>query len=80
MPDLQNFSITPLANASVNMPRFRIECQVTDSQTGVMLVDLTGVNAITFPSDLPTIFPTAAERREFVQDLAHILIRKKAGL
>ena len=80
MPDLQNFSITQLSATNVNMPRFRIECQVTDSQTGAVLVDLTGASAIVFPHDLPTLFPTAAERRDFVQDLAHILVKKKVGL
>ena len=80
MPDLQSFSITPLANASVNVPRFRIECQITDSQTGAVLQDLTGANAINFPTDLPTLFPTTAERREFIDQLAHYLVRKKANL
>lgn len=80
MPDLQNFQITPLANASVNVPRFRIECVITDSQTGAVLQDLTGANAIIFPNDLGTLFTTTEERREFVRDLARILIRQKTGL
>lgn len=80
MPDLQEFSITLLTNATVNVPRFRIECVITDSQTGAVLQDLTGANAIVFPTDLGTIFPTAAEKREFIDQLAHYLIRKKAGL
>jgi len=80
MPDLQNFSITALTNATVNVPRFRIECQITDSQTGAVLQDLTGANAIIFPTDLGTILPTAQEKRDFVDHLAHYLVRKKAGL
>lgn len=80
MADLQNFSITPLANASVNVPRFRIECTITDSQTGEVLQDFTGANAIVFPTDLGSIFPTPAEKREFIDQLAHYLVRKKAGL
>jgi len=80
MPDLQNFSITALTNATVNVPRFRIECQITDSQTGAVLQDLTGANAIIFPTDLGTLFPTAAEKREFIDQLAHYLVRRKAGL
>lgn len=80
MADLQNFSITPLANASVTVPRFRIECTITDSQTGAVLQDFTGANAINFPADLGSIFPTAAEKREFIDQLAHYLVRKKAGL
>ncbi len=80
MPDLQNFSITNLSATNVNMPRFRIECQVCDSQTGEVLVDLTGASAIVFPHDMPALFTTTEERREFVRDLAHVLVRKKAGL
>ena len=80
MPDLQNFSITNLSATNVNMPRFRIECQVTDSQTGAVLVDLTGASAIIFPHDLPSLFTTTEDRREFVRDLAHILIRQKTGI
>ncbi len=80
MPDLQNFSVTPLSATSVSMPRFRIECIVTDSQTGVVLQDLTGANAIIFPHDMPSLFTTTEERREFVRDLARILIKQKTGL
>jgi len=80
MPDLQNFLITALTNATVNVPRFRIECQITDSQTGVVLQDLTGANAIVFPTDLGTLFPTAEEKRQFIDQLAHYLVRRKAGL
>ena len=80
MPDLQNFSITTQSATNVNMPRFRIECQVCDSQTGAVLQDLTGANAIIFPHDMPSLFTTTEERREFVRDLARILIRQKTGL
>lgn len=80
MPDFQNFSITGLASASVNVPRFRVELQICDSQTGAVLLDYTGANAITFPNDLPTLFPTAAERLDFARDIAHLLVKKKAGL
>lgn len=80
MPDLQKFLLTSLTNATVNVPRFRIECELTDSQTGAVILDLTGANAIIFPTDLGTILPTAAEKREFVEMIAHYLVRKKAGL
>lgn len=80
MPDMQDFLITSMTSANVNVPRFRIECQITDSQTGAVLQDLTGANAIVFPTDLGAIFPTAAEKREFIDTLAHYLVRKKAGL
>lgn len=80
MPDLQQFTITPLSNASVTVPRFTISAQITNSKTGAVLFDFTGANVITFPADLPTLLPTAAERREFVEQIALYLLRKKAGL
>ena len=80
MPDLQQYQLTPLSNASLTVPRFQIECVVTDSQSGAVLFDFTGANAIVFPRDLLTLYPTAAERRAFADLIANELIRKKAGL
>ena len=41
MADFQAFSITPLAAASVNMPRVSIACKVTNSNTGSLIADFT---------------------------------------
>ncbi len=78
MPDLQNFSITPMAAANINVPRATIEAQITDSQTGVVLADFTGVNALTFPGVLTTL--TAAQRRDLIDLIATRIIFMKAGL
>ena len=81
MADLQNFSVTANGNVNIsNFPRFTITATVTDSQTSAVLFDFTGANAITFPGDMPTLFPTAAARRAFVERLAMHLVRVKAGL
>jgi hypothetical protein len=74
MPDLQNFDVSPLAG-TVNMPRFAIECRITDSATGAVIADFTGANAIVFPNELTGW--TAAERRQFVRIIARHLIRKR---
>lgn len=79
MPDLHNFSITPLGNANVNVPRAQIECQVVESVVnGAVLADFTGANAIIFPGVISTL--TAADRQELAQMIANWLVLKKAGL
>lgn len=78
MPDLQNFSITPMAAANINVPRATIEGQVTDSTTREVLSDFTGGNALTFPGVLTTL--TAAQRRELIDLIATTIIFMKAGL
>ena len=78
MPDLQNFSITPMAAANINVPRATISAQVTDSSTGAGLADFTGVNALTFPGVLTTL--TAGQRGELIDLLATKIIFMKAGL
>lgn len=80
MPDLQEFSVAPNGTATLNnFPRFTISAKITDSKTGAVLFDFTGANAIQFPGDLPTILNTAAERRAFVETIAHFLLHRKAA-
>jgi hypothetical protein len=78
MPDFQNFSITRLANQNVNIPRWSISLQVVDSQTGALIRDFTGANAITFPQVLGQL--TNAQQDEMVELIVSWLIRKRAGL
>jgi hypothetical protein len=78
MADLQAFKITPLASASVNVPRAQIEARVVDSQSGALIADLTGANALVFPAVLTTL--SAADRLELAQLIAHWLVRRVAGL
>lgn len=75
MPDLQQFSITPLSSVNVSLPRAQVSCLVTHSQTGAPLADFTGANAVVFPQILSTL--TAAERLELVQMIAGWLLQKK---
>lgn len=78
MADIQNFLITPLTNANINVPRARIEATVNDSNTGTILADFTGVNALIWPGVVSTL--SAEERRELVDIIAIWLIHKKAGV
>lgn len=53
MPDLINFSITRLANASLSVPRWQVSGQIVDSQTQqTILADFTGANQVIFPTIL----------------------------
>jgi imidazoleglycerol phosphate synthase glutamine amidotransferase subunit HisH len=77
MPDLQQFTITALASASVNVPRAQIEALVVDSQTQATIADFTGANALIFPGVITTL--SAADRLELAQLIARWLLLKKAG-
>ncbi len=75
MPDLQNFTVTPLANASVTVPRATLSGQLRDSTTGVLLADFTGANTVAFPAVLTTL--TGPQQRELVEEITWWLLRKK---
>ena len=77
MPDFQNLVITDLPDASLTVNRFRIEVRVTDSQTGALLQDFTGPNALTFPGVLATL--TARQRRTILRGLVRQIILMKTG-
>ena len=79
MADLLDFSITPLASASVNVPRAQIEARIVDSSDqSIVIADFTGANAIMFPAVLTTL--TGPERLILARLVATWLIRNKAGL
>jgi hypothetical protein len=78
MPDLQQFSVTPMSKGNMNLPRLRIECRVVEPViNGATLADFTGANAIIFPAVLDTLPPADVE--ELVRMVAHWIIMKKAG-
>ena len=78
MPDLKNFAITPLTNATLSVPRVQLSGQVVSSDaTQTVLADFTGANAVSFPAVLGTL--SAADRLEFLE-FAAIWILKKKGL
>lgn len=77
MPDLQNFSVVRNGSATINnAPRYTISCQVTNSQTGALIRNFTGANALTFPQVLGNL--TEAERVEMIELIANWLIDKRS--
>jgi hypothetical protein len=78
MPDFQQFAITRQANRNLNVPTWSVELLITDSQTGVVLRDFTGANALSFPQILGQL--TAAQQDEFVSRVIQMLILWRAGL
>lgn len=76
--NFQEFSITRIAPAQLTVPRWSIALKVTDSATDAILKDLTGVNALVFPTVLGQL--STAEQDEMVQMIVGWLIRKRAGV
>lgn len=71
MPDLINYSVTRLANASLSVPRWQINGQIVDSQSQLTVIrDLTAANVI-FPNVLGQLSNNAQDQwvNEVVQDL-----------
>lgn len=78
MPDLTNYKVTAQADASLTVARVNVEAKVIDDTTRAVIADFTGANAIQFAVRVPGW--TAIQHRELVEEIAHWLIRKKAGL
>lgn len=75
--DFQQFSITRLAAAQLTVPRWSIALQVTDSQTGALVKDFTGANAVVFPNVLGQLSNT--EQDEMVAMIVNWLIQRRIG-
>lgn len=76
--DLQEYTITRISAAQMTVPRWTVSFHVTDSDTGEVVFDRTGANAITFPTILGQL--TNAQQDEFVAHVMAWLIRKRLGL
>jgi len=75
--NIDQFSITPLASASVNVPRAQVEGRLLDDATGAVIADFTGANAVIFPNVLSNL--TAAERLEVLNLVINYIILKRFG-
>ena len=78
MPDYQNYKLTALASANVNVPRVQIEAVVTDSSTGATIADFTGAGALVFPAVIATL--TAQQKLDLAELIARYLLNVKAGV
>ncbi len=75
MPDLQEFSVTRAGSKTLSVPTWTVSVKVTDSTTGAVISDHTGVNAVSFPQALGQM--TAAQQDEFVAEIVMALLRKR---
>lgn len=79
MPDLVQFSITRLANASLSVPRWSVAGKIVDSKTQQQtLADFTGANAIIFPTVLGNL--TTAQQDDWVAQVIGDLLHKRFGV
>lgn len=77
MPDLQQFSVVRGGNVAIaSVPTWKIEFEITDSETGEVLRDFTGANGFSFPQVFATF--AAADQDDLVQKWVMDMIRKKA--
>lgn len=78
MADFKGTTVTGLAAANINVPRFAVELQVVDSTTGALLSDFTGANRLVWPDIITTLTP--AQRRQLLETVMISIISMKAGL
>jgi hypothetical protein len=78
MPDLAQFTITPLNAKNISVQRALISTLIVDSNTGETLVDMTGANAIQFPEVISSL--TDSQRAELIEMVAHWLVITRSGL
>jgi hypothetical protein len=78
MPDFQEFAVIRNGTISLTVPQWTVSLKVTDSKTGAVLFDRTGVNSFSFPQILGQL--TVAQQDEFVQMAIGWLLRKRLGL
>ena len=77
MPDLQGYSVTASGNLVGGIREHVISGRVCDSQSGALLADFSGANAIHFPQAVATL--TAAQHRALVDLIARFLIQASVG-
>lgn len=78
MPDLKNFSVIRAANKTLTVPTWDIAGQLIDSQTGALLQDFSGANAVAFPQILGNL--TVAQQNDFVTTVVRDLLRMRFGI
>lgn len=77
MPDLQQHAVTFAGTTTLTVPHFTVAARVTNSQTGALIADLTGANAIDFVVRVQGW--TQAQHQALVQQLAPLILQIAAG-
>ncbi len=78
MPDLVNYSVTRLPNASLSVPRWQINGQVVDSKTQkTVIADITANNVL-FPNVLSNL--TTQQQDDWVNKVVLDLVFQRFGL
>jgi hypothetical protein len=75
---IQSPEITRGSPVNANVPTIKIETRIHDSDTGALIADFTGNNAIQFPRDLGSL--SIDHQRGLVELIVDYIIRRKAGL
>lgn len=75
--DIQNFSVTAEAAATVNVPMFTITAQIYDDDQN-LVADFTGQDAIVIAGLSSTL--SADQRQQLVSQIAQTLVLMRAGL
>ncbi len=70
--------MTFVATTSLTVPHFTVSARVVDSQTGALIADLTGANAIDFAVRVATW--TVAQHQALVRQLAPLILQIAAGV
>lgn len=79
MPDLVQFSVTRLSNATMSVPRWSVAGKVVDSETQKTVIrDFTGANAVIFPNVLGQL--VAAQQDDWVQRVVLELVYDRFGI
>lgn len=79
MADLLDYSVTRIANATISVPRWRVEGRIVDSQTQQQVIaDFTGANSVIFPTVLGNLSSAGQDR--WVQQVVQDLIFKRFGI
>lgn len=75
--DMQQHQVTFVATVSLTVPHFSVAARIVDSQTGALIADLTGANAIDFAVRVQGW--NIAQHQALAQRLAQLILGIAAG-
>jgi hypothetical protein len=78
MPDILRYQLTGQTDVTLSVARIQVEGELRDSQTGAVIQDFTGPNAILFALRVQGF--TGQQYRYLTDQIAATILRMKAGL